>query len=125
MVRELGAVCTEVGERSATFVIPQTPMVPNPNGSVNGGIVVAIADQMMGLLAARTAARGHLHATGTLSAQFHSPAVAPLTVVGTLVRNGRRLAFVEVVVTDRNGARCTSCQGTMVAGGAMRPADQE
>ncbi|MVU80805.1 hotdog fold thioesterase [Nocardia sp. ET3-3] len=122
MMSELGAICTQVSDDTATFVVPSTPMVPNPNGSVNGGIVVAIADQMMGLLASRIASPGHLAATGTLNAQFHSPALAPLTVRGNVVRFGRRLTFVEVIVEDRDGGRCASCQGTMVAGAALRPA---
>lgn len=120
MVRRLGAVCTGVGDASATFVVPTTPMVPNPNASVNGGIVIAIADLVMGVLGALVAPPGQLPGTGTLNTQFHSPALAPLTLHGSVVRAGRRLTFVEVTVEDKNGVRCASCQGTMIAGASVR-----
>lgn len=77
--------------------------------------MVTLADQLLGVLAARVIEPGLLPATGTLHAQFHRPSVVPLALRGELISTGRRLAFIEVVVVDEAGRRCATCQGTMLA----------
>ncbi|MFE3000559.1 PaaI family thioesterase [Nocardia sp. NPDC059246] len=120
LVSGLGVVATAVTDDSVTFEVPAAPLCPNPNGSVNGGLVIAIADQVMGVVAARVAAPGQLAATGTLSTQFISPALPPLELRGAPTGGGRRVTFVEVVVYDKDGNRCAVCQGAMIAGAAAR-----
>jgi uncharacterized protein (TIGR00369 family) len=122
--RDLGLRCIEFGESSAVFRMEQPALTPNPNGAVNGGIVAAAADQVMGAVTLRMSADGQLPATGSLHIQFHLPALAPITLRATALGGGRRTKFVEVVVEDRNGNRCATSQGTMIAGGsAAGPAD--
>ena len=119
--RDLGLACAELNPTSAIFHMESSPLTPNPNGAVNGGIVAAAADQVMGALTMRMSARGLLPATGSLHIQFHLPARAPLTFRAAALGGGRRTKFVEVVVEDRNGNRCATSQGTMIAGGSEGP----
>lgn len=118
MCQDLGLICTEISERSATFTLSEVPLSPNPNGAVNGGLVAAAADQAMGVIAVRMSPPGLLPATASLHIQFHSPALAPLTLRASALGGGRRVVYVEVAVEDRNGRRCATSQGTMVVGGS-------
>jgi uncharacterized protein (TIGR00369 family) len=122
--RDLGLVCIELDAESAMFRMDRPALTPNPNGAVNGGIVAAAADQVMGALTRRASDNGALPATGSFHIQFHLPAMAPLTFRGTSLGGGRRTKFVEVVVEDRDGNRCATSQGTMIAGGFATPAPE-
>lgn len=115
LFRALGMVCLSLDEASGDFLVPETPMVPNPNGSVNGGLVVTLADQVMGILAVRSSS-GRLPATAALHSQFHRPAFAPLTLRGCVLGGGRRIRYIEVVTFARDGKRCATSQGTMIGG---------
>jgi uncharacterized protein (TIGR00369 family) len=119
--QDLGLVCVELTARSAVFRMERSTLTPNPNGAVNGGTVVAAADQIMGAVTMRMSAEGLLPATGSLHIQFHLPARAPLTFRATALGGGKRTKFVEVIVEDRNGDRCATSQGTMIAGGSAGP----
>jgi uncharacterized protein (TIGR00369 family) len=119
--QDLGLVCVELNAASAIFYMERSTLTLNPNGAVNGGTVAAAADHIMGALTLRMSTRGALPATGSLHIQFHLPAWAPLTFRATALGGGRRTKFVEVVVQDRNGNRCASGQGTMIAGGSAGP----
>jgi uncharacterized protein (TIGR00369 family) len=116
--RDLGLVCIELDTEAAVFRMELPALTPNPNGAVNGGIVAAAADQVMGALTRRTSDNGALPATGAFHIQFHLPAMAPLTFRAASLGGGRRTKFVEVVVEDKNGNRCATSQGTMIAGGS-------
>lgn len=119
--RDLGLTCVEFNATSAVFRLERSTLTSNPNGAVNGGTVAAAADQIMGALTMRMSAAGLLPATGSLHIQFHLPARAPLTFRATALGGGRRTKFIEVVVEDRNGDRCATSQGTMIAGGSAGP----
>ena len=116
--RDLGLECIELDTETAVFYMERPALTPNPNGAVNGGIVAAAADQVMGALTRRTSDNGVLPATASLHIQFHLPALAPITFRARTLGGGRRTKFVEVVVEDRNGDRCATSQGTMIAGGS-------
>ncbi|BBY80234.1 PaaI family thioesterase [Mycolicibacterium pulveris] len=116
--RDLGLRCEEFTREVAVFRMARPALTPNPNGAVNGGIVVAAADQVMGAMAMRVSEPGQLPATGSLHIQYHRPALAPLLFRATPLGGGRRMKFIEVVVEDADGNRCATSQGTMVAGGS-------
>jgi uncharacterized protein (TIGR00369 family) len=116
--QDLGLRCVEFGESSAVFRMERPALTPNPNGAVNGGIVAAAADQVMGAVTLRMSRDGQLPATGSLHIQFHRPALAPITLTATYLGGGQRTKFVEVIVEDRFGNRCATSQGTMIAGGS-------
>jgi uncharacterized protein (TIGR00369 family) len=123
--RDIGLVCVELDTESAVFRMERPALTPNPNGAVNGGIVAAAADQVMGALTRRTSDNGLLPATASFHIQFHLPALAPITFRARSLGGGRRTKFVEVVVEDRSGNRCATSQGTMIAGGsAVGPAPE-
>jgi uncharacterized protein (TIGR00369 family) len=116
--RDVGLVCLELEGASAVFRMERPALTPNPNGAVNGGVVAAAADQVMGALIRRISGNGQLPATGSMHIQFHSPALAPLTFRVASLGGGRRTKFAEVVVEDRNGNRCATSQATMIVGGS-------
>jgi uncharacterized protein (TIGR00369 family) len=125
LCRDLGLECIELDTETAVFRMQRPALTPNPNGAVNGGVVAAAADQVMGALTRRTSAHGVLPATATLHIQFHLPALAPITFRARSLGGGRRTKFVEVVVEDKNGNRCATSQVTMIAGGSTaRPAPE-
>ncbi|OYN76195.1 PaaI family thioesterase [Mycolicibacterium sphagni] len=115
---DLGLQCEEFTRDVARFRMARPTLTPNPNGAVNGGIVVAAADQAMAAMAMRISDPGQLPATGSLHIQFHRPALAPLLFRASPLGGGRRMKFIEVVVEDATGNRCATSQGTMVAGGS-------
>jgi uncharacterized protein (TIGR00369 family) len=119
----VGLECVELDPTHGLFRLDGTPIAANPNGSVNGGVIAAIADQAMGVMAMRGARHGHQPATAALNVQFHSPAYAPLTMEAHVVGGGRRVRFVEVVVFDRDGQRCCTSHGTMVVSRPAEPVD--
>lgn len=123
--QDLGLRCVEFDDSSAVFRMERSTLTPNPNGAVNGGIVAAAADQVMGAVTRRLSAKELLPATASLHIQFHLPALAPLTFKAISMGGGRRTKFIEVVIEDRHGNRCATGQATMVAGGsaAAPPAD--
>ncbi|MCV7039158.1 hypothetical protein BST36_23480 [Mycolicibacterium moriokaense] len=116
--RDLGLRCVEFTAASALFIMDRPALTPNPNGAVNGGIVVAAADQVMGAMTLRVSQQGMLPATGSLHIQYHRPALAPITFRAVPLGGGRRTKFIEVIVEDRYGNRCATSQGTMIAGGS-------
>jgi uncharacterized protein (TIGR00369 family) len=118
LCRDLGMRCVEFDEASAVFVMERPALTPNPNGAVNGGIVAAAADQVMGAVTLRMSRKGMLPATGSLHIQYHRPALAPITFRAASLGGGNRTKFVEVIVEDRFGTRCATSQGTMIAGGS-------
>lgn len=117
----LGLVCTSITEETAEFTLASAPISPNPNGSVNGGLMAAIADQAMGALSVRGAPSGYYPSTASLHTQYFSPAMAPLTLRARAYGGGRRVRFIEVMTYDRDGVLCAGSQGTMVMGPPRTP----
>jgi uncharacterized protein (TIGR00369 family) len=114
---ELNITCRRAGPDSAEFDIPAVPFGPNPNGSVNGGLLAAIADQAMGVVGAMRSVPGHFPVTGTLQVQYHRPAYAPLHMHASLMPSGRKILFVDVAILDSRNNLCASARGTMVLSG--------
>jgi uncharacterized protein (TIGR00369 family) len=114
-LRALGIECLRLDQRAAEFTIAAVSFPANPNGSVNGGILAAAADQAMGVLVMRGCPPGLTPATVSLHMQYHQPALAPLRMRAELLPGGRRVQFVEVVIEDRAGVRCATGHGTMAS----------
>jgi uncharacterized protein (TIGR00369 family) len=122
-VRAINMLCSELTDGSATFALDDAAFPLNPNGAVNGGMVALAADQVMGVLAARTAPPGSVPVTAVLNVQFHSPAYPPLTFDAWVIPGGRFVQAIEVVARDVSGRRCSTATGTMAVGSPNRRAD--
>lgn len=111
----LGLVCRELGQGRGLFTMESAPLgVPNPNGSIHGGLLVAAADQCMGAVAMTLLAPGLLPVTASIHSQYHRPAMPPVTFEARVTKQGRALIFVDVDVTDAAGQLCNSSHGTMM-----------
>ncbi|OMC33132.1 hypothetical protein A5742_14660 [Mycolicibacterium fortuitum] len=115
--RRLNLECLELSSGRATFIVKADPFIPNPNGAVSGAIVAAIADLALGIGLARILDEGHTPRTGSLQVQYHRPVRLPVTVTVTILPGGRRIQFLEAVLTDAAGQRCASAQATMTSVG--------
>lgn len=111
--RGLGLTCIKLEPGTGEFVVERPPIVANPNGSVHGGLLVAIADQCMGAVAMPTVPPGMAVTTASLSARYQRPAFAPLRLLATVTRLGQTLAFIEVNALDGQGRTCMSADGVM------------
>lgn len=111
----LGLVCTELGDGRLLAEVAEAPLVPNPNGSVHGGLQIAIADHCMGMVAVPALPPGFLVVTASVNASFHRPAMAPLSVQGRVLSVGRTLVQTEIELRDESDRLCTSAYGTMAA----------
>jgi acyl-coenzyme A thioesterase PaaI-like protein len=70
----------EPGQIAMRFADP--PISLNPNGSVDGGLLVAAADDWMRPPATKGLPQGARPATASLHVEYHSPAFLPLTLPG-------------------------------------------
>ncbi|MUL65849.1 hypothetical protein BOO86_15345 [Mycobacterium sp. CBMA 234] len=114
--QDIGMECVALDRDCAVFRMEKSVLTLNPNGAVNGGLLAAAADQVMGALSRCNGDRGDLPATATLHIQYHLPAMPPLTFRATSLGGGRNIKFIEVVVLDAGGNRCATSTGTMAAG---------
>lgn len=114
----MGLVCVSTGPSRTVMTMAEAAWPLNPNGSVHGGLVAAAADQVGGVAAVAACGEGAFPATATLSAQYLRPALPGLTFAGKLIRGGKRTLFIDIDVTDRNGALCTKFSGTWSVSGA-------
>jgi len=117
---ETGLECVEVGPGFVTATFDGSRFSPNPNGAVNGGLVLAAVDQCMGVVALTALPAGELAVTATFTAEFLRPAFSPLTLRARVTQSGKSLVFVAVKVRSADGRLSVRCGGTM----AVQPAER-
>jgi len=120
VAKGFGLRCTQVAAGRATFVLDGQTWFINPNGAVNGGIVMACADYAFGVVASTLLDSERMPATATFTSDFLRPAIPPITFDAVVDRMGRTMAFISVSVTDRAGKVCNEVRGTMVVDGSSR-----
>jgi uncharacterized protein (TIGR00369 family) len=78
----------------------------NPNGTLHGGVVMALLDTAMGhAVAALVAPDGMFNAAAQMNVHFLEPITAGTVTARAEVRRcGKRLAVVEASATDEQGA---------------------
>jgi uncharacterized protein (TIGR00369 family) len=101
-----GLRLTEVGDRTATFVLPATEWLASPARRLQGGVIAMQADFAM-LAAAETLAPPDVAIAGLdLKANFLRP-VAPdgsdLTARAEVIHSGRTIAITRAAVTNAEG----------------------
>jgi acyl-coenzyme A thioesterase PaaI-like protein len=112
---DIGMTCTHLDGATGEFVLRESVFTLNPNGGLNGGLVVAAADQALGTTALSAMPPQSLPATATISASYLRPAFPPLLFRVEVNQSGRRLVFVTVDIEDRDGRVCVRASSTMVA----------
>jgi len=117
---ETGLECAKVGPGSVIATFDGSRFSPNPNGAVNGGLVLAAVDQCMGVVALTALPAGELAVTATFTAEFLRPAFSPLTLQARVTQSGRSLVFVAVEVRSGDGKLSVRCGGAM----AVQPAER-
>ncbi len=107
------------------------PQHGNPFGTVQGGILCAIADAAMGTAYVSALADGESMTTLELKMNFLRPVrQGRLTAVADVIKQGQRVGLVECTITDEQGrlvARASSTCLTLPAGGGggVAPPEEE
>src|SRR5438132_10330535 len=102
-VRLLNMRFIAVSDGSATFEMPATVDLYNPNNVVHGGALTSLADSAMGFAVFSTLAPGETFTTAELHVNFLRPATADsgmLRSIGRVVHRGQQLAVAEAEVLD-------------------------
>lgn len=105
--------CTdEPDEVSFTWKVP--PELCNSAGNLQGGVLAAFADAVLGGLCATQIPDTVYPALAEMKISFLRPVPAGTTIVGTgrLLKAGKRLMFAEVEVTDEQDRLVAKVSGT-------------
>ena len=85
--------------------------------AVNGAVIAGMCDAAIGMVG-YIHTRGHRAGTAQLNVTFLRPVLGNrVTAVGRLVRAGRSLVFVNVMVEDERGVTCARCDGIVAVAG--------
>lgn len=103
------------GEVSFTWTVPGE--LCNSAGNLQGGILAAFADAVLGGLCATQLGEDSYPALAEMKISFLRPAPAGTTITGTgrLLKAGRRLLFAEAEITDAQGRLLAKVSGTEIA----------
>lgn len=102
-------------EVSFTWTVPAE--LCNSAGNLQGGVLAAFADAVLGGLCATQLPDDSYPALAEMKISFLRPAPAGATITGTgrLLKAGRRLMFAEAEVTDESGRLIAKISGTELA----------
>ncbi|HXN03138.1 MAG TPA: alpha/beta fold hydrolase [Candidatus Dormibacteraeota bacterium] len=93
-----------VTDGSATFEMPSTSQLYNPNNVVHGGAITSLADSAMGFAVFSTLAPGENFTTAELHVNFLKAVTADsgmLRSIGRVVQRGQQVAVAEADVLDQ------------------------
>jgi 2-hydroxymuconate-semialdehyde hydrolase len=93
-----------VTDGSATFEMPSTSELYNPNNVVHGGAITSLADSAMGFAVFSTLAPGETFTTAELHINFLKAATADsgmLRSIGRVVQRGQQVAVAEADVLNQ------------------------
>src|SRR4051794_26656489 len=107
----IGLRCTDAGADEVTMTLVKPPL-PNPNGSVHGGMLAAALDQALAFASLRVMPAGSLPNTTNMHIQYLRPALAPLTLRARVMKVGQAMIFVRAEVEDRERRICTTGDAT-------------
>ena len=108
-----GVECLTFEPGRATFALRDSPLPPNPNGSIHGGVIAAIVDDAVGCVFMSLAAEDTLPATASLTIDYVRPAFAPLRIEARVSSAGRSLMHCDATVEGADGKRCVRARGIM------------
>src|SRR5436305_11704534 len=116
-VRLLNMRFIAVSDGSATFEMPATVDLYNPNNVVHGGALTSLADSAMGFAVFSTLAAGETFTTAELHVNFLRPVTADsgmLRSIGRVVHRGQQLAVAEAEVLDQQNQLIARASSTNV-----------
>jgi uncharacterized protein (TIGR00369 family) len=105
VVGPLGFVLKDGSDGRSVWEYRVDPAHFNLNGTLHGGVVMALLDTAMGFaVVARVASAGRFNAAAEQSTRFLAPVRSGLiTAEATVLKLGKRLAVVESRATDEAG----------------------
>ena len=107
---------TDDPKSSVAFTWTVTEEYCNSAGNLQGGIMAAFADAVLGACTTPYFAEDHYPALAEMKISFLRPAPAgtKLRAEGRVLKAGRRIMFAEVEVTDHEGRLVAKVSGTEV-----------
>ena len=100
----LGLRLKSHAEGECTFEMQVAPEHANPMGTLQGGVICALADAAMGMAYATTLAEGESFATLELKTNYlRSVTDGTLTATGRVVHRGRTIGLTTCDVVDEQG----------------------
>ena len=104
LTRALAMTCELIEPGRAVFSFDPPEEWRNPNGSLPGAMLAALADHSAGFAAVSVTGRRAYLATVELDLRFLRPAfAAPVRSETSVVRKGRRLVFLHTQLRDADG----------------------
>jgi len=116
-VRLLNMRFIAVADGSATFEMPSTSELYNPNNVVHGGAITSLADSAMGFAVFSTLAPGETFTTAELHVNFLKAATAEsgmLRSIGRVVQRGQQVAVAEADVLDQQNQLIARASSTNI-----------
>jgi uncharacterized protein (TIGR00369 family) len=115
MVKTLGFHPVSAEEGFVVFEGSPTQAVYNPLGSVHGGYAASLLDTVMGCAVHSCIKAGHGYTTLELKVAYHralTEASGPIRAEGRIVSIGKRAAFAEGKLLDKDGRLCATATTT-------------
>src|SRR4030081_418401 len=106
-----------VTQGSATFEMPSTSQLYNPNSVVHGGAISSLADSAMGFAVLSTLAPGENFTTAELHVNFLKAVTAEsgtLRSTGRVVQRGQQVAVAEADVLDQQSQLVARASSTNI-----------
>jgi 2-hydroxymuconate-semialdehyde hydrolase len=116
-IRLLGMRFVAVSDGSATFEMPATTDLYNPNNVVHGGALTSLADSAMGFAVFSTLAAGESFTTAELHVNFIKAVTADtgmLRSIGRIVHRGQQIAVAEAEILDQQNQLIARASSTNV-----------
>ncbi|GAB2449310.1 uncharacterized protein (TIGR00369 family) [Conyzicola lurida] len=117
IVTLMSMTLVSVERGSATFTCQPDESHYNPIGAVHGGFVCTALDSAAGCAVQSTLPAGTGYTSLEIKVSYLravSATTGPLTVVGTVVKPGSRIAFAEAVVTDSENRVVATASSTLL-----------
>jgi len=105
---------TDDGSVAFRWVVPSEYC--NSAGNLQGGVMAAFADAVLGGLCASELPDDFYPALAEMKIQFlrHAPAGSTITATGRVLKAGKRLIFVEAEITNASGDVLAKITGTEI-----------
>jgi uncharacterized protein (TIGR00369 family) len=109
----MGFRCTAAEPGLATVEIEATAEHANPMGRLHGGVLCTIADSAMGIAHACLMDESEVSVSVEIKMNFLKRVdIGKLRAIGSVVRQGNTISFVECEVLDSEGVLVAKASGT-------------